>query len=161
MSIRLNEDQELVKLIREGLEKKGGYCPCRFERKEEYKCICEEFKVSIEVLKPESMRGITFEFENECSFAIKDEMKIPINKENVKGIYALSRIFSLDENGISTVGTNNVITFNCNDAIYTVTYGKNELPTHIEVSGETFEYSVDLKSIRLPLLGSNQIASDR
>ena len=48
MSIRLNEDQELVKLIREGLEKKGGYCPCRFERKEEYKCMCEEFKAQIE-----------------------------------------------------------------------------------------------------------------
>ena len=106
-------------------------------------------KVSIEVLKPENMKGITFEFENESSYAIKDEMKIPINNENIKGIYALSRIFSLDENGISTVGTNNVITFNCNDAIYTVTYGENELPTHIEVSGESFEYSVDIKSIRL------------
>ena len=47
MSIRLNEDQELVKLIREGLEKKGGYCPCRFERKEEYECICEEFKAQM------------------------------------------------------------------------------------------------------------------
>ena len=47
MSIRLNEDAEVVRLIREGLEKKGGYCPCRLERKEEYKCICEEFKAQI------------------------------------------------------------------------------------------------------------------
>ena len=28
MSIRVNEDQEVVKAIREGLAKKGGYCPC-------------------------------------------------------------------------------------------------------------------------------------
>ena len=48
MSIRLNEDQELVKLIRDGLQQKGGYCPCRFERKEEYKCICQEFRQQID-----------------------------------------------------------------------------------------------------------------
>ena len=32
MSIRLNEDQEIVALIREGLKQKDGYCPCRFEK---------------------------------------------------------------------------------------------------------------------------------
>ena len=47
MSIRLNEDAEVVRLIREGLEKKGGYCPCRLERKEAYECICEEFKAQM------------------------------------------------------------------------------------------------------------------
>lgn len=44
MSIRLNEDRELVELIREGLRQKGGYCPCRFERTEDTKCICREFR---------------------------------------------------------------------------------------------------------------------
>ncbi len=47
MSIRLNEDAQLVAMIREGLQQKGGYCPCRFERKAEYKCICEEFKAQM------------------------------------------------------------------------------------------------------------------
>ena len=47
MSIRLNEDAQVVAMIREGLQKKGGYCPCRLERKEEYKCICEEFKAQM------------------------------------------------------------------------------------------------------------------
>ena len=44
MSIRLNEDREPVELIREGLRQKGGYCPCRFERTEDTKCICREFR---------------------------------------------------------------------------------------------------------------------
>lgn len=44
MSIRLNDDRELVELIREGLRQKGGYCPCRFERTEDTKCICREFR---------------------------------------------------------------------------------------------------------------------
>ena len=47
MAIRLNEDKEVVAAIREGLMRKGGYCPCRLEIKEEYKCICEEFKAQI------------------------------------------------------------------------------------------------------------------
>ena len=47
MKVRLNENQEIVKLIQEGLERTGGYCPCRLARKEEYKCMCEEFKAQI------------------------------------------------------------------------------------------------------------------
>lgn len=44
MSVRLNENKELVAKIKEGLKMKDGYCPCRLQRLEEYKCICEEFK---------------------------------------------------------------------------------------------------------------------
>ena len=46
-NIRLNTDAELVAAIREGLERTGGYCPCRREQKPEYKCMCEEFKEQI------------------------------------------------------------------------------------------------------------------
>ena len=44
MGIRLNEDKEVVVMIREGLKAKGGYCPCRLQRTEENKCICKEFR---------------------------------------------------------------------------------------------------------------------
>ena len=47
MAIRLNEDKEVVKKIRDGLIAKGGYCPCRIPRTKEYKCMCEEFKAQI------------------------------------------------------------------------------------------------------------------
>ena len=47
MSVRLNPDAALVAAIREGLRKKGGYCPCRLERTEAYKCMCEEFRKQI------------------------------------------------------------------------------------------------------------------
>ncbi len=42
--IRLNENAEVVETIREGLAKSGGYCPCRSEKTEENKCICQEFR---------------------------------------------------------------------------------------------------------------------
>jgi len=45
--IRYNENEEIVKLVKEGLEKSGGYCPCRRERTEENICMCREFKEQI------------------------------------------------------------------------------------------------------------------
>ena len=47
MRIRYNENEEIVKLVKEGLEKSGGYCPCRRERTEENICMCREFKEQI------------------------------------------------------------------------------------------------------------------
>ena len=45
--IRLNENEEIVKMIKDGLKAKGGYCPCRMERTEDNKCICKEFREQI------------------------------------------------------------------------------------------------------------------
>lgn len=47
MKVRFNENPEIVAAIKEGLEKTGGYCPCRFERTEETKCVCKEFRDQI------------------------------------------------------------------------------------------------------------------
>ena len=44
MGIRLNENEEIVKTVKEGLKAKGGYCPCRLSRSEDTKCICREFR---------------------------------------------------------------------------------------------------------------------
>ena len=44
MAVRLNEDKEMVKTVRDGLKRTGGYCPCRLERTEENKCICKEVR---------------------------------------------------------------------------------------------------------------------
>jgi len=47
MSVKLNSDEEIVKTVKEGLKRTGGYCPCRLERTEKTKCICEEFRNQI------------------------------------------------------------------------------------------------------------------
>ena len=44
MKIILNPNKEVVKAIKDGLKKSGGYCPCRRERTEENKCMCQEFR---------------------------------------------------------------------------------------------------------------------
>ena len=47
MKITFNTDTEIVKKIQEGLKRTGDYCPCRREKKPEFKCMCEEFKQQI------------------------------------------------------------------------------------------------------------------
>jgi len=47
MKIKENPDKEVVKAIREGLEKTGGSCPCHLERVPENKCMCAEFRDQI------------------------------------------------------------------------------------------------------------------
>lgn len=40
---RLNPDQEYVKVIVAGLEKKDGHCPCRIKVNDTTLCPCDEF----------------------------------------------------------------------------------------------------------------------
>lgn len=47
MSVRFNEDSKIVEAVKAGLEKKGGYCPCRLEKTPDTKCICKEFREQI------------------------------------------------------------------------------------------------------------------
>lgn len=47
MKVILNPDAEVVATVKAGLERTGGYCPCRMERTEENRCICEEFRAQI------------------------------------------------------------------------------------------------------------------
>jgi ferredoxin-thioredoxin reductase catalytic subunit len=46
-NVRLNDDADFVKNMLIALEKRNGYCPCRLQRTEENKCICQEFKDQI------------------------------------------------------------------------------------------------------------------
>ena len=45
--VRFNENEEIVKRVKEGLKQKSGYCPCRIGKLEENKCMCKEFRDQI------------------------------------------------------------------------------------------------------------------
>ena len=44
MKIVENENKEIVKVVRDGLKRTGGYRPCRREQNEDTKCMCKEFR---------------------------------------------------------------------------------------------------------------------
>ena len=43
----LNQDEKVVNAVREGLVRKGGYCPCRLPKNPEFFCPCDEFKAQL------------------------------------------------------------------------------------------------------------------
>ena len=47
MAVKLNPDKEVVRVIKEGLKRTGGYCPCRTARTEDWKGMCKEFREQI------------------------------------------------------------------------------------------------------------------
>jgi len=47
MAVRYNDNEEIVKTVKEGLVRTGGFCPCRIYKTPEYKCMCREFREQI------------------------------------------------------------------------------------------------------------------
>lgn len=46
--VRLNPNAKVAAVVRQGLLRKGGYCPCRLVRTEEFRCPCAEFRSQLE-----------------------------------------------------------------------------------------------------------------
>lgn len=44
MKIVVSSDKELVKEVREGLKRTGGFCPCRVAQTEDTRCMCKDFR---------------------------------------------------------------------------------------------------------------------
>ena len=40
----LNPDEKIVKIVKDGLRRKEGFCPCRLPKLPEFFCPCDEFK---------------------------------------------------------------------------------------------------------------------
>lgn len=47
MKVILNPDTEMANIVKEGLKKNNGYCPCRREKTPDTLCMCTEFKEQI------------------------------------------------------------------------------------------------------------------
>lgn len=45
--VYFNPDEEIVAMVKEGLERTGGYCPCKINRSEDTLCMCTEFRNQI------------------------------------------------------------------------------------------------------------------
>ena len=106
-------------------------------------------KVTLEILEPKSLLGMTFIIEKENIIAKNGETEITLDKEKLKGIYALSRIFSLEEKNLTTA-ENNQFSFEQEKVHYVLTLGKNNLPKNVEISSPYFQYEITVEGISKP-----------
>lgn len=108
--------------------------------------------VTIEVKKPSEISALYFEFGQSDGYVINGDLKIPLGRESACGLYALSCVLSLENESIVSVvdqGKNSIVTFENDLGTYTVTYGKNLLPSHIEIHSDKFDYNIVVKGISL------------
>jgi len=103
----------------------------------------------LEMCSPDTLKGILFEMRGDKAFAIKDDIEIPVSTDSLKGVCALLNCFSLSEGEIATVSLNNIISFDTDYGLYTVTYGENNLPQNIKIAGDTYEYNITVNTIML------------
>jgi hypothetical protein len=125
---------------------------CKINNKYEAVITKDEEHSSLKIISPKELFGTSFHLYKNEAYIEKDELKIPVNKDILKGISALVSCFSLNEAALTTVENQNkssIVTFNSSNATYIVTYGQNKLPCHFEITGDTFSYSIEVSSIEL------------
>lgn len=145
------------------------FCSCQSERdflayqEKSPKIECtvnEKFKLVIEkkectyiyIKKPSELTSVYFELSENGSYAISNELKIPIDSSNLGGIFALGNALCLSEGEIISVTDENntsIVTFENAYGTYTVIYGKNLLPSHIEIHSDSYDYDIDVTGIEL------------
>ena len=45
--VEVNPDAKIAAVVKAGLERKGGFCPCRLAKTSEFFCPCDEFKAQL------------------------------------------------------------------------------------------------------------------
>ena len=128
----------------------------------EAECIVnEKYKINIKkekdlctlkVIEPSEAQGISFEITENEAVAMSGDTKIQISKEHLKGVCALSSIFSQDEEfltGASKNGGESVLTFETDNSVYVITLGENSMPKRVKINGYGFSYDVEICSIKL------------
>lgn len=103
------------------------------------------------VLEPSTLSGVEIYYDDTGAYLVVEDTKIPVERENLKGIEALLSAFSLSEEYLVRANGNDVATleFQSQDLYYTLTLGKNRMPKSIAIQGSGIDYRVEVKEIKI------------
>lgn len=107
---------------------------------------------SLSIIEPVELDTISFKLENDTAIAICDGTEIPIDISNLGGIVALCSIFDLDSEAISSSSVDEsgtTVSFLIEGVSYSVSYGKNNLPTHFNISSDNFSLAVKVLELKV------------
>lgn len=118
----------------------------------EYKILIEKSgeKRKISFLSPPALTHISFEIDKEGVVGQAGELEIPLENESVRGIFALSNIFSLSEECLTTAaseGGGAYMEFSTDYGTYRLTLGKNELPSAVQIYSTEYRYDITVDAI--------------
>ncbi|MBQ7907009.1 MAG: hypothetical protein IJ309_03440 [Clostridia bacterium] len=122
---------------------------------EKFKCILEkkEGELTLKILEPTELNTVSFVINDNGALAISKDIKIPLEKESIDGIYALVTVLCLNETELSSAreGENGdaVLTFLNERGQYTLQIGKNQMPKSAEITGDGYHYKITFESIKV------------
>lgn len=107
---------------------------------------------SLSVLSPKELCGVCFEYNgNEC-YAVSGDIRIPFEKEKLKGIFALIGIFDLDEQCVKTVrseGGDGTLSFENSLGTYIMTFDGNGMPERAKIESPNYTFDVTINSLNI------------
>lgn len=110
--------------------------------------LIKKENITLEIIEPKELDTMSFTIDEKGILAKSDKVEILLEKESLDGIYAISQIFSLNESFLTSMEENQ-LTFEQNEAHYRLTLGKNDLPTKIIISSNSFYYEISIDGIEI------------
>lgn len=110
--------------------------------------LIKKDNITLEIIEPVTLKEISFTVEENGILAKDGNVEIMLDKDKLDGIYAISRIFSLDEACLTTA-ENSQFSFEQNNAHYVVMLGKNDLPQSIRITSNSFFYQITIEGINI------------
>jgi hypothetical protein len=105
----------------------------------------------LKILEPRALSSVSFVFEGEKALAVSKDVKIPLSKESLDGIYALLMVLCLKEEELTSAkeGENKEATlcFLNGQGEYTVKIGQNQMPKSAEIISDGYRYKIIFESI--------------
>lgn len=116
----------------------------KIEKKNNHTCVG--------FLEPKSLSSISFVVEENTVLAKSNELEIPMEKEKMRGVVAISKIFSLYEKELTLASGKSdysYMEFSCELGLYKLTLGKNNLPLSVEIISNEYHFYISIDTISL------------
>lgn len=107
---------------------------------------------TISIIEPSELNTVKFEIHENEAYAIAGYVRVPMEKKSLKGICALLYMFSLDEASLTTateVENGAELEFSNDYGSYKIVTNKDGIPKSCQISGDSYEYTVEIASIAL------------
>ena len=117
---------------------------------EKYKVLIDKDSdtISLTIKEPENLEDVIFILTEDKVQIAKNDLKIPAEKNDFRGICAILNIFSLKEESIIEARKNNTVLFKNEYGTYQVEYGKGSLPQKVLITDTEYEYSIVINGIK-------------
>lgn len=134
-----------------------------YQEKEIYaECVLNgEYKIAVNkgndqktvsFLEPSELSSVSFIEKDGKITACAKNVEIPFESSDLEGVSAILSMFSLDEKCLvsaTSTGDSACMEFTSAHGSYKITIGKNDLPKHIEILSDSYEFDIVIEAIRL------------